>query len=92
VLKVTKRLLDTGISLRQIRTAVEHLRVYGAGDLARLTLMSDGDSLFEYTTTDEVVDLLADGHGIFGIALGRIWREVDSTLMELPDEPDDGAA
>jgi DNA-binding transcriptional MerR regulator len=92
VLKVIKRLLDNDISLRQIRTAVEHLRVYGADDLARLTLMSDGTSLFECTTTDEVVDLLADGRGTFGIALGRIWREVDGTLMELPSESDDGAA
>jgi DNA-binding transcriptional MerR regulator len=92
VLKVIKRLLDAGISLQQIRTAVEHLRVYGADDLARLTLMSDGDSLVECTTTDEVVDLLTGGRGIFGIALGRIWREVDGTLMELPYEPDDGAA
>jgi len=33
-----------------------------------------------------VVDLLAGGQGVFGIALGRIWREVDGTLAELPSE------
>ena len=44
VLKVVKRLLDTGISLQQIRTAVEHLRDRGADDLARLTLMSGGSA------------------------------------------------
>jgi len=86
VLKVVKRLLDTGISLQQIRTAVEHLRDRGADDLARLTLMSDGVSVYECTSTDEVVDLLAGGQGVFGIALGRIWREVDGTLAELPSE------
>ena len=86
VLKVVKRLLDTGISLQQIRTAVEHLRDRGAEDLARLTLMSDGVSVYECTSTDEVVDLLAGGQGVFGIALGRIWREVDGTLAELPAE------
>jgi DNA-binding transcriptional MerR regulator len=86
VLKVVKRLLDTGISLQQIRTAVEHLRDRGAEDLARLTLMSDGVSVYECTSTDEVVDLLAGGQGVFGIALGRIWREVDGTLAELPSE------
>jgi hypothetical protein len=32
------------------------------------------------------VDLLAGGQGVFGIALGRIWREVDGTLAELPAE------
>ena len=86
VLKVVKRLLDTGISLQQIRAAVTHLRDRGAEDLARLTLMSDGVSVYECTSTDEVVDLLAGGQGVFGIALGRIWREVDGTLAEMPAE------
>ena len=36
VLKVVKRLLDTGISLQQIRAAVAHLRAQGASDLARV--------------------------------------------------------
>ena len=73
VLKVVKRLLDTGISLQQIRAAVIHLRDRGTADLARLTLMSDGVTVYECTSTDEVVDLLAGGQGVFGIALGRIW-------------------
>jgi DNA-binding transcriptional MerR regulator len=89
VLKVVKRLLDTGISLQQIRTAVDHLRDRGTGDLARLTLMSDGVSVYECASADEVVDLLAGGQGVFGIALGRIWQEVDGTLAELPAEPAD---
>jgi DNA-binding transcriptional MerR regulator len=86
VLKVVKRLLDTGISLQQIRAAVTHLRDRGTGDLARLTLMSDGVSVYECTSTDEVVDLLAGGQGVFGIALSRVWQEVDGTLAQLPAE------
>ena len=42
VLKVVKRLLDTGISPQQIRAAVQHLRDRGTEDLAGVTLMSDG--------------------------------------------------
>ena len=34
VLKVVKRLLDTGVSLQQIRVAVEHLRERGVDDLS----------------------------------------------------------
>ena len=34
MLKVVKRLLDTGVSLQNIRTAVEHLRERGVDDLA----------------------------------------------------------
>jgi len=89
VLKVVKRLLDTGISLQQIRIAVNHLRDRGTGDLARLTLMSDGVSVYECTSPTEVVDLVAGGQGVFGIALGRIWQEVDGTLADLPSEPAD---
>jgi DNA-binding transcriptional MerR regulator len=50
VLKVVKRLLDTGISLQQIRAAVQHLRDRGADDLAQVTLMSDGVSVYECTS------------------------------------------
>jgi DNA-binding transcriptional MerR regulator len=91
VLKVVKRLLDTGISLQQIRAAVNHLRDRGTDDLARITLMSDGVSVYECTSPDEVVDLLQGGQGVFGIALGRIWQEVNGTLAELPGERADGS-
>ncbi len=84
VLKVVKRLLDTGISLQQIRVAVTHLRQRGTEDLAEITLMSDGVSVYECTSSDEVVDLLQGGQGVFGIALGRVWQEVEGTLAELP--------
>jgi DNA-binding transcriptional MerR regulator len=84
VLKVVKRLLDTGISLQQIRAAVQHLRDRGTEDLAEVTLMSDGVSVYECTSADEVVDLLQGGQGVFGIALGRVWREVEGDLAVLP--------
>jgi len=84
VLKVVKRLLDTGISLQQIRAAVQHLRDHGTEDLAQVTLMSDGVSVYECTSADEVVDLLQGGQGVFGIALGRVWREVEGDLAVLP--------
>ncbi|MCO6003725.1 MerR family transcriptional regulator [Actinoallomurus purpureus] len=86
VLKVVKRLLDTGVSLQQIRIAVEHLRDRGVHDLARITLMSDGVSVYECTSPDEVVDLLQGGQGVFGIALGRVWQEVEGSLAEMPAE------
>jgi DNA-binding transcriptional MerR regulator len=84
VLKVVKRLLDTGISLQQIRAAVQHLHDRGSDDLAQVTLMSDGVSVYECTSADEVVDLLQGGQGVFGIALGRVWREVEGDLAVLP--------
>nr|WP_116953645.1 MerR family transcriptional regulator [Jiangella endophytica] len=86
VLKIVKRLLDTGVSLQQIRQAVQHLRDRGVEDLAGITLMSDGASVYECTSADEVVDLVQGGQGVFGIAVGRVWREIEATLVELPAE------
>ncbi|WP_432492294.1 MerR family transcriptional regulator [Kineococcus gypseus] len=86
VLKVVKRLLDTGVSLHQIRTAVTHLRERGVDDLAQITLMSDGASVYECTSADEVIDLVQGGQGVFGIAVGRVWREVEGELASLPSE------
>jgi len=86
VLKIVKRLLDTGVSLQQIRSAVSHLRERGVEDLAGITLMSDGASVYECTSPDEVVDLVQGGQGVFGIAVGRVWREVEADLVELPTE------
>ena len=84
VLKVVKRLLDTGISLQQIRSAVQHLRERGVDDLAQVTLISDGVSIYECTTPGEVVDLIAGGQGVFAIALGPVWQDVAGELAELP--------
>ncbi len=93
VLKVVKRLLDTGVSLQQIRSAVSHLRERGVEDLAQITLMSDGASVYECTSADEVIDLVQGGQGVFGIAVGRVWREVEGSLAELPSErPSDAPA
>ncbi len=86
VLKVVKRLLDTGVSLQQIRSAVGHLRERGVEDLAQITLMSDGASVYECTSADEVSVLVQGGQGVFGIAVGRVWREVEGTLAQLPTE------
>ncbi len=86
LLKVIKRLLDAGISLQQIRTAVAHLRARGTDDLTRVTLMSDGASVYECTSNDEVIDLLQGGQGVFGIAIGGVWREIEGSLAELPSE------
>jgi DNA-binding transcriptional MerR regulator len=86
VLKVVKRLLDTGVSLHNIRTAVGHLRSRGVADLAELTLLSDGTTVYECTSAEEVVDLLAGGQGVFGIAVSGALRELHGSLSQLPSE------
>ncbi|WGD36486.1 MerR family transcriptional regulator [Lysinibacter sp. HNR] len=89
VLKLVKRLLDTGISLQQIRTAVEQLHEAGVHDLAQTTLMSDGASVYLCTSNDEVIDLVSRGQGVFGIAVGKVLREVETSLVDLNEHKED---
>lgn len=86
LLKIIKSLLEAGISLQQIRKAVDHLRERGTDDLTEVTLMSDGATVYECRSSDEVIDLLQGGQGVFGIAIGGVWREIEGTLHQLPSE------
>jgi DNA-binding transcriptional MerR regulator len=86
MLKVVKRLLDTGVSLQNIRAAVNHLHERGVADLTEITLMSDGTTVYACTSPDEVVDLVQGGQGVFGIAVGRVVKEVEGSLAEMPAE------
>ncbi|AWB92444.1 MerR family transcriptional regulator [Aeromicrobium chenweiae] len=86
LLKIIKRLLDAGVSLQQIRVAIDHLRVRGTDDLTQVTLMSDGASVYECRSADEVIDLLQGGQGVFGIAIGGVWKEIEGSLHTLPSE------
>lgn len=91
VLKVVKRLLDAGVSLQNIRKAIEALRSRGVEDLAGITLISDGTTVYECRSPEEVVDLLQGGQGVFGIAIGGAFKEIQGSLSHLPAEPVGGA-
>jgi DNA-binding transcriptional MerR regulator len=87
VLKVVKRLLDAGVSLQNIRKAIDTLRSRGVEDLAGITLISDGTTVYECRSPEEVVDLLQGGQGVFGIAIGGAFKEIQGSLSDLPAEP-----
>ena len=74
------------MSLQNIRTAVDHLRSRGVTELESMTLMSDGASIYECASPDEIIDLLAGGQGVFGIAVGKVWLEVEGSLSLLQGE------
>jgi hypothetical protein len=83
VLKLVKRLLDAGVSLQQIRLAVGVLRGAGIGDLAKITLISDGAKVYLCTSGDQVIDLIDKGQGVFGISVGKVLDEVEATLSSI---------
>jgi len=84
-LKVIKRLLDAGMSLKRIRTAVGILADQLESDqpLADVTLLSDGASIYAAHSPDEVVDVFRRGQGVFGIAVGPVQEELRGELHDL---------
>jgi DNA-binding transcriptional MerR regulator len=86
VLRVVKSLLEAGVSLQNIRKAIDTLRAHGVDDLAGITLMSDGTTVYECRSAEEIVDLLQGGQGVFGIAIGGALKEIKGSLSHLPPE------
>jgi len=84
-LKVVKRLLDAGMSLKRIRTAMEILRtqMQSATPLTDVTLLSDGTTIYAAHSADEVVDVFRRGQGVFGIAVGPVQAELEGELHRL---------
>ncbi|WP_338144136.1 MerR family transcriptional regulator [Nocardioides turkmenicus] len=87
LLALTKKLLDAGVSLQQIRIAILHLRKHPCPRWTDITLMSDGQSVYEANRDDELLDLMASGRAMFGISLASLAKELRLVLGELPAEP-----
>ena len=93
-LKVVKRLLDAGMSLKKIRTAMEILReqLSSQAPLADVTLLSDGATIYAAHSPDEVVDVFQRGQGVFGIAVGPVQEELEGEILRLFPAAGDEAA
>jgi DNA-binding transcriptional MerR regulator len=90
-LKVIKNLLDTGVSLQRIRTAVEFVRDRGLS-LRNVTLMSDGSTVYALDDQREIIDLIQRGQGVFAIAVNPVYEELEAEITALPAERPEPAA
>lgn len=83
-LKVVKRLLDAGLSLRSARRALECLREGLGGDLSSATIVLDGAGSVLARTGDEVVDLLRGGQGVLNVLpLQGLVSELEAAVVDL---------
>jgi len=81
-LRVIKKLLDAGVSLPKIRRAVDYLRDELNMPIEDVTLVSDGKTIHACLSANEVVDLLAGGQGVFAIAVGKVYHELEGSIRE----------
>jgi DNA-binding transcriptional MerR regulator len=80
VLRTIKKLLDAGVSLQRIRKAIGFLRDHLNREPQGVTIMSDGNGIYACESPTEVMDLLQRGQGVFGIALDKVWTDVEGSL------------
>ena len=81
LLKLIKRMLDSGVNLQQVRKAMKTLKGLDEPALGT-TLVSDGHRIYQVESPEAVVDLLASGQGVFAIAVDRVWTELEGTLAK----------
>ncbi len=84
-LKVIKKLMEAGISLQKLRRTKRYLDEYDNNSsnndsLLKLTLISDGNTVYACNSDSEIIDTLKSGQGVFGIALGRVYSDLSGDI------------
>ncbi len=80
ILAVSKRLLDAGVNLQNVTAAIGFLSQRTTEQLADVTIMCDGQNVYECTTSEQMVDLLHSGTAVFGVSVGSLWQEISEEL------------
>ncbi|MFC0266030.1 MerR family transcriptional regulator [Alloscardovia macacae] len=80
ILSVAKKLLDAGVNLNNVTTALAYLEQRRIGQLENVTIMCDGVRIYECTNETEMLDLMRDGHAVFGVSVGVMWHEISAAL------------
>ena len=91
LLRLIKRMLDSGVGLQQIRKAMGTLKELKEPALG-MTLVSDGNRIYAVDSPEAVVDLLGKGQGVFAIAVDKVWTDLQGSLAKASRRKGRGAA
>ncbi len=80
ILAVSKRLLDAGINLQNVTTAIGFLAQRTPEQLAGIIIMCDGQNVHECTDSEQMVALLQSGRAVFGVSVGSLWHQIKKAL------------
>jgi DNA-binding transcriptional MerR regulator len=81
LLKLIKRMLDSGVNLQQVRKAMKTLRGLEEPALGA-TLVVDGNRIYSVESPEAVVDLVKGGQAVFAIALDKVWTDLEGSLAK----------
>lgn len=78
-LRVVASLLEAGLSLARIRRALRYL-VESGEDIAALSLVTDGESVWACRDDGQVLDALRNGQLALFVAVGRVAADVEAEV------------
>jgi DNA-binding transcriptional MerR regulator len=84
-LRVVASLLDAGIALARIRPAVQYL-VESGEDVAALSLVTDGDTVWACRDDSQILDALRHGRLALFVGLDRITADVEAEVRAFDAE------
>ena len=85
-LKVIKRLIDAGMDVKRIRQAFAELSGQDGSwnwEDGRVTLVSDGSSIYALKSPEEIIDIFRKGQAVMGVTLGPVVEEISGDVLEL---------
>ena len=87
-LKVVKRLIDAGMDVKRIRKAFTELsrqRQSWNWEDGRITLVSDGASIYALKSPEEIIDIFQKGQAVMGVVLGPLVDEISGEVHQLAE-------
>jgi len=87
-LKVIKRLIDAGMDVKRIRRAFSELSRQDNSwnwEDGRVTLVSDGASIYALKSPEEIIDIFKKGQAVMGVVLGPLVEEISGEVRQLAD-------
>ena len=89
-LKVVKRLIDAGMDVKRIRKAFSELSRQDNSwrwEDGRVTLVSDGASIYALKSPEEIIDIFKRGQAVMGVTLGPLVEEITGEVHQLAEAP-----
>ncbi|NMM97958.1 MerR family transcriptional regulator [Bifidobacterium olomucense] len=95
ILAVSKKLLDAGVNLQNVTAAIGFLTQRTTAQLADVTIMCDGQTVHECTTSEQMLELLRSGKAVFAVSVGSLWHQIAVALdhedyVDLKNQPSTG--
>ncbi len=87
-LKVIKRLIDAGMDVKRIRQAFSELSRQDKSwnwEDGRITLVSDGRSIYALKSPEEIIDIFKKGQAVLGVVLGPLVEEISGEVHQLAE-------